>query len=469
MTALALACRGLLLSALVAAPAVGFAADAARPNVLFILADDLGWGDLACYGNRFVRTPNLDRLASEGTLFTNFYVCGSVCSPSRCAFFTGTYPARQKIHGHFAAPEMNTNRGMPQWLDPAVPNVAKMLKAAGYTTAHIGKWHLTAETDGAPKISDYGFDFVGAGEKGAEVRKEDPFYRANSTKLFVDQTLEFIRNRKDQPFYVQMWTLIPHATLNPTEEQIAVYEKQLDPVNVPHHSARTLYYATLGNLDFQIGRLMNGLKELGVAENTLVVFSSDNGPEEIFIRNAGHTGVGSPGPFRGRKRSLYEGGVRVPFIVRWPGHVPAGRVDDESIVAGCDLLPTVAKVTGAAIPAGATLDGEDVSDILQGKSRLRARPLMWEWRFNIAGHVLNVSPRLAIREGQWKLLLNPDRSRMELYDVTVDRMQVDNVAAAHVDVVDRLSSQVLAWSKTLPEGPSDRGSASAEYPWPKGK
>lgn len=129
---------GWLAALVVFACATSQAADA-KPNVLFILADDLGWGDLACYGNKFVRTPNLDRLASEGTLFTNFYVCGSVCSPSRCAFFTGTYPSRQKIHGHFAAPQLNTNRGMPQWLDPAVPNVAKLLKSNGYATAHIGK------------------------------------------------------------------------------------------------------------------------------------------------------------------------------------------------------------------------------------------------------------------------------------------------------------------------------------------
>lgn len=441
------------------------AADAAKPNVLFILADDLGWGDLGCYGNRFVKTPNLDRVAAEGTLFTNFYVCGSVCSPSRCAFFTGTYPARQKIHGHFATPQMNSNRGMPQWLDPAVPNVARLLKSAGYATAHVGKWHLTTETAGAPKVTDYGFDYFGSTERGAEVNRKDPYYRANSTKLFVDETLQFIRDQQGKPFFVQLWTLIPHATLNPTPEQIAVYNN-LSNGTIPHKSARTLYYATLGNLDFQIGRLMDGLKELGVADNTLVVFSSDNGPEEIFIKNAGHTGVGSPGPFRGRKRSLYEGGVRVPFIVRWPGHVPAGRVDDDSIVAGCDLLPTVAKLTGAQVPVGTTLDGEDVSDILLGQTRARSRPLTWEWRFNIAGHPANISPRLAIRDGNWKLLLNPDRSRVELYDIKNDRMQVDNVAGQRPDLVERLSGQVIDWSRTLPEGPSDRAGGSNDYPWP---
>ncbi len=458
------------LCTLVLPPAIAQAQPASpplgdRPNVLFILADDLGWGDLGCYGNKFVRTPNLDRLASEGALFTNFYVCGSVCSPSRCAFFTGTYPARQKIHGHFATAESNRNRGMTQWLDPQVPNLASTLKAKGYITAHIGKWHLTTETDGAPTTADYGFNYVGATERGAEVDKADPYYRANSTKLFVDQTLEFIRSNPNKPFFVQLWTLVPHATLNPTPAQISKYNNLSNP-GIPHKSARTLYYASVDDLDTQIGRLMDGLRKLGVSDNTLVVFSSDNGPEEIFIKNAGHTGVGSPGPFRGRKRSLYEGGVRVPFIVRWPGHVPAGRIDDESIVAGCDLLPTIDHLTGLSLPPDTILDGEIVTDILLGKPRPRTAPLMWEWRFNIAGHPSSVSPRLAIRDGHWKLLLNPDRSRVELYDLTTDRMQVDNVAAQNPEVVEKLARQVVDWSKTLPEGPSDPGNANNRYPWP---
>lgn len=440
---------------------------AAPPNVIFILADDLGWGDLSCYGNPFFKTPNLDRLAAQGTLFTQFYVNGSVCSPSRCAFFTSQYPARQRIHGHFANPELNRKRGMPDWLDPEVPNLATLLKRAGYRTAHVGKWHLGAGNAAkAPAIERYGFDFVGTGETGgAKVRKEDPYFRARSTELFVNEALDFIKQDTNRPFYIQLWTLVPHATLHPTPEQLQPFAK-LNPKNVPHQSARAIYYATVADLDRQVGRLLDELDKLGVADNTIVVFSSDNGPEDIFIGNAGHSGVGSAQPFRGRKRSLYEGGVRVPFIVRWPGRVPAGRIDNESIVAGVDLLPTVCKLAGAKLPDNFAGDGEDGSDIWLGKSRPRRQPLLWEWRFNIAGDVVNKSPILAIRDGRWKLHLNPDRSRIELYDIPRDPPQLQNLAAQHPDVVERLAAQALAWHKRLPPGPIDPAAGKMPLPWP---
>jgi arylsulfatase A-like enzyme len=455
---------GMIVLILVCAGLARATAAESRPNILFILADDLGWGDLSCYGNTFLRTPNLDRLAQQGTLFTQFYVNGSVCSPSRSAFFTSMYPARNRIHGHFATPEMNTARGMVQFLDPKVPNVATTLKKAGYTTAHIGKWHLGNES-GGPPIAQYGFDFVGSGEGGAGIRKDNPFYRAHSTRIFVDEAVKFVQGRGDKPFYLQLWTLVPHATLNPTPEQMEPFARFSNP-DLPHKSARTIYYASVAELDAQIGRLMGELEKLGVADNTLVVFSSDNGPEDIFITNAGHSGVGSPGPFRGRKRSLYEGGVREPFIVRLPGKVPAGRVDDTSVVAGVDFFPTVCRLAGVAMPAGHVSDGEDVSDILFGQSRARKAPLMWEWRFNIAGHVWNRSPQLAIRDGDWKLLLNPDRTRIELYDLPRDRLQANNVAEKNAEIVTRLSEKVLAWQATLPSGPRDPGAGVNDYPWP---
>lgn len=440
----------------------------ARPNFIFILADDLGWGDLGCYGNTQLPTPHLDQLARDGVLFTHFYVNGSVCSPSRSAFFTGQYPARNRIHGHFASAGQNAARGMPNFLDPKVPNLATTLKAAGYATAHVGKWHLRHDqSPGAPGPGAYGFDYVGADESpvGAAIMKEDPYYRARSSALFVDEGLKFIRERGDQPFFLQLWMLVPHATLNPTPEQMQPFNRFSNP-DLPHKSARTIYYASVADLDRQIGRLMDELKKLGLAENTVVVFSSDNGPEDIFIQNAGHSGVGSPGPFRGRKRSLYEGGVRVPFIVRWPAKIPGGRIDDTSVIAGVDLLPTLCTLAGVSAPAAHPLDGEDVSDILTAKPRARANPLMWEWRFNIAGHVASRSPQLAIRDAQWKLLLNPDRSRTELYDIVRDPMEVDNVAGQHTDVVARLSDRVLAWRKTLPSGPVDAGAGEIGYPWP---
>jgi len=181
----------LFLSLLACLASVAVAAER-RPNFIFILADDLGWGDLGCYGHPHIKSPNLDRLAKEGTLFTQFYVNGSVCSPSRCAFFTGQYPSRHKIHGHYATPEQNTARGMSQFLDPKVPNAAALLKSAGYATAHIGKWHLGSNS-GGPDPGAYGFDFVGSTEKGGANGPEDnQFYRAKSTELFVNEALKFI-------------------------------------------------------------------------------------------------------------------------------------------------------------------------------------------------------------------------------------------------------------------------------------
>ncbi|MEY4004468.1 MAG: Arylsulfatase [Verrucomicrobiota bacterium] len=441
------------------------AAPGRRPNVIFILADDLGWGDLSCYGNTVLRTPNLDRLAAEGSLFTSFYTAGPVCSPSRAGFFTGRYPARHRIHGHYATREMNEARGMSSWLDPRAPNVAEAFRAAGYATAHIGKWHLGNDA-GGPAIADYDFDFVGSGEGGgAGVRKEDPYYRARSTSLFVDEALRFIGARGDRPFYLQLWTLVPHATLNPTPEQLAPFAR-LSNADIPHRSARTIYYASVADLDRQVGRLMDRLAELGLSEDTIIVFSSDNGPEEIFILNAGHSGVGAPGPFRGRKRSLYEGGVRVPFLVRWPGKVPAGRVDDATIIGGIDFMPSLCAMAGVRMPEAYAPDGEDLSRALLGGAFARARPLMWEWRFGITGHVINRSPQLAIRDGEWKLLLNPDRSRVELYAITRDPSETDNLAAQHPDVVERLSRRVLDWQRELPAGPVDPTAGRNDYPWP---
>src|SRR5262245_54264022 len=203
--------KHVLLAAAIYLPCT--AAGAERPNIIFILADDLGWGDLACYGHPQIKTPNLDRMAREGTLFTQFYVCGSVCSPSRCAFFTGQYPSRQRIHGHYAAPEQNTARGMSQFLPPDVPNNAALLKRAGYATAHIGKWHLGSNS-GGPEPDKYGFDFVGSTEQGgAEGPSNDPYYRARSSELFVNEALKFIEANRQKPFYLQLWTLVPHATL----------------------------------------------------------------------------------------------------------------------------------------------------------------------------------------------------------------------------------------------------------------
>ncbi len=443
-----------------------FARAAEKPNVIFILADDLGWGDLGCYGHPQIKTPHLDRLAKEGTLFTQFYVNGSVCSPSRTAFMTGQYPARHGIHGHLATHAQNKSRGMPNWLDPKAPLITWLLKDAGYATAHYGKWHLGSGV-GAPDPGAYAIDnhrTVGTNGPGFE-DQADPYFRAKSTGLFVDEAIRFIESNRDKPFHINLWTLVPHATLHPTEEQMKPY-RRLGPAGVPYKGAAQIFYSSVTAMDSELGRLFAKLDELNLAENTIVLFSSDNGPEDIHIRNAAHSGIGSPGPFRGRKRSLYEGGIRVPLIVRWPGKVPAGRIDDDSVVTAVDFLPTLCRLAGVELPPDYIGDGEDTSDILTGQSRARSRTILWEWRFRVHGYPVHHSPILSIREGNWKLLLNPDGSRVELYDITQDRLELNNLAGQQPDVVKRMSALAATWQATLPKGPTDPTAGKVNTTWP---
>ena len=447
-----------------------------RPNILFILADDLGWGDLRCYGNPRISTPNLDRLARSGTLFTQFYVNGSVCSPSRAALMTGQFPARSRIHTAITgSPKTNEARGVANFLDPQLPTVTSLLKAAGYATAHFGKWHL-AHGHG-PSPGEYGVDdhrtyaTVDGAPTWNQVASE---FWPKSSELIVDETLRFIRTNRDKPFFVNLWSILPHAALNPTEEQMKPYErlnfgKSWDRDRGPgiaHKDPHAIYFASVTDLDTQLGRLFTELDKMDLARKTLVIFTSDNGPEVLQSSANGYSTGGSAGPFRGRKRSLYEGGVRVPFIVSWPGHVPAGRIENDAILSGVDLMPTVCKLAGVPMPAGLEIDGEDVSDILLGASRGRARPLFWEWRFGIIGEPFHRSPMLSVREGDWKLLMNPDRSRIELYNIPRDPTEFSNQADNKPEIVASLSEKLLAWKNSLPPGPIDPMAGKNDYPWP---
>jgi len=442
--------------------------NASRPNFLFILTDDQGWGDAAFAGHPYVKTPNLDRLAAESTWIRQFYVANPVCSPTRCSFMTGQYPARFRIHGHFASPAQNAARDMPNRLEPSVPNVASILKGAGYATGHFGKWHL-----GMTPVNEYGFDdsaTMVSGKEGnrplaGEEEQSKPHFWGRSTRMIVDETIGFIRKNEGRSFYVNVWTLLPHARLDPTPEQLAVYQ---DAVFDPDHPSwgewmreyfkqaqdpqqqMRVFLASLTDLDEQVGRLLKFLDDEGLADNTVVVFASDNGPEDYHVANAANAGVGSPGPLRARKRSLYEGGIRTFSLVRWPGRVPAGRRDEESVVGSVDFLPTVCSLAGVSLPDTVKPDGEDVSDIWMGKSRPRRRPLFWEWLFNVAGNKEYAPPPLAVRDGNWKLLFNPTGDRVELYDIPRDSAEKRNVATDHPDVVARLRKLGLEWQATLP-------------------
>ncbi|MCP5112514.1 MAG: sulfatase-like hydrolase/transferase, partial [bacterium] len=379
-----------------------------------------GWGDLPAYGHRNVRahggwtvrgelkTPHLDRMAREGTRFTQFYVASGVCSPSRAGIMTGQFPSRLGVHDYLARPELNRKRGVVDHLDPKVPTITRLLRKAGYTTAHFGKWHL-GRGDTAPKPEAYGISRYDTCIRG-------PQGRVRSSERIADETIKFVEANRDRPFYINAWLYDPHSPLHPTEEMMAPYA-DLSPRWGEHKGALQVYYAVLTNLDRHIGRILTRLDQLGLSDNTVVIFSSDNGHESGLIPFVSHYGgAASPGPFRGLKRSLYEGGVRVPFIVRWPGKTPAGAVDNSTVISGVDFLPTIASLANVELPSDLALDGEDLSATLLGKPLGKAKPLMWENRYPVYGHVLDKSPMLAIRDGKWKLLINPDMSRVELYD-----------------------------------------------------
>ena len=436
------------------------------PNILFIFVDDMGFGDPSCFGNEAVATPNIDRLAEEGTRFTQFYVNSPVCSPSRVAMTTGQYPGRWGVHSYLASREQNKKRNMVDFLDGKAPSAARQLKAAGYATAHFGKWHMGGgrDVDDAPHPEVYGFDessvmFEGLGDR-LLIRNDG--LSTQSSKLGqgetrwvekheisgirVDQTVDFIRRTAGKkPFYINLWFNDVHDAHLPAEGTTEPFKA------ITKNPYEQKFFAVLTEMDRQIGRLMAALKECGQDENTLIVLTSDNGPtDRLEHYNSGWTPPGSTGPFFGRKWSLYEGGIRMPFIVRWPGNVPAGRVNDMTVMCGVDMMPTFCAIGGALPPKDVTLDGEDMSRAFCGEAIIRSKPILWYYPNQPKpGKPEHVSPTLAIREGDWKLLINPDGSDVHLYNVAEDEKERKNLAEQQTDVVTRLSGTVLDWYKTL--------------------
>ncbi|MEY4445690.1 MAG: Arylsulfatase [Verrucomicrobiota bacterium] len=465
-----------LLSALLAllgAASLQAAETKRPPNVIFILTDDQGWGDAKFAGHPYLKTPNLDRLAREGTWLRQFYVAATVCSPSRTAFMTSHYPARHQIHGHFSTHDQNAARSMPDWLDADVTTLPDLLKQAGYATAHFGKWHLGGGA-GAPAPEAYGFDVsktVNSNGPSLGDEGKEPYFRARSTALMVDETIKFAQANKDRPFYVNLWTLVPHAPLKPTPEQLAVYADLKPQAEDPAfgewmqkylgkakdlRSQMQVFAASVTDLDTQVGRLLDALDQLGLTNDTLIFFSSDNGPEDYRVGNAANAGVGSPGPLRARKRSMHEGGIRTFGLVRWPGKIPAGRVEEAAIVGGVDFLPTIAALAGVKVPAALAPDGEDKSALWLGAAAAaRSRPLYWEWISGVQGPEDGyMPPPLCVRDGQWKLFVKHDGQGAQLFDIPKDAAEKNDVAAAHPEVVKELTAKALAWAKTLPASPA---------------
>jgi len=443
-----------LVLVLLAAPHRIAAADgAARPNIVFILADDFGYGDVSCYGDGAIATPHLDRMAAEGTRFTQYYASSPICSPSRVALTTGMFPGRWRITSFLQTRKGNRECGQADFLDPAAPSLARALKATGYRAAHIGKWHMGGGRDVTypPKFAAYGFDEHAGTYESPQPHPditskdwiwspEDKVKRWDRTAFFVDQTLDFLRRHKAQPCFVNLWLDDTHTPWVPSDEQLAA-----QPADLPEQERK--FRAVLVEMDRQIGRLVAGIKEAGLDERTLVIFTGDNGALPTFggTRNGG---------LRGSKLSLYEGGIREPFIVRWPGKVPAGRVDETTVLSAIDLFPSLCRLSSAPLPKDAKFDGEDLSQALVGTPQTRSQPLFWEYGRNETSFAYakgrDRSPNVAVREGNWKLLVRDLGEGAELYDLAADSRETTNLAGKHPDIATRLTDAALTWRKSLP-------------------
>ena len=442
---------------------LGGAEPAARPNVLVIFIDDMGYGDPSCFGNELVDTPNLDRLAAGGRRFTNFYVNSPICSASRVALSTGQYQQRWRIQSFLATRQANRNRRMADYLDPAAIHTAQVFRDAGYRTAHFGKWHMGGGRDvgDAPLPAAYGFDeslvsFEGLGDR--ILFENEPAAGASAalgrgtvthvpkrltSRHYADRSLAFIARADPRPFYLEFFPNDVHDGFFPLAEDAARF------AGVTDNPEEQKFFAVLTELDRQVGRVLDQLETSGVADDTIVVFTSDNGPTDWpRYYDRGITPPGSTGPFFGRKWSLFEGGIRMPSIIRWPGHVPAQTTDNLSVVAAFDLQPSLAALAGIPTPAGKAYDGRDMSAALLGTSALRPTPIFWEYgAFGSIkpGKAEHVSPRLALRLGNWKFLLNTDGTDARLHDLATDLREQHNLAATHPALTADFTAQTLAW------------------------
>ncbi len=433
-----------------------FAQEKKRPNIVYILADDLGWTDVACNGGTYYETPNIDKLASEGMRFTSGYAAAPNCQPSRAALMSGEYEPRT---GVYTVGNINRFAWQTRPLRP-VDNVtqlpldkitlAQALKDNGYATGMFGKWHLGMDDahfpskrgfDEAIESSGRHFDF----ETHPHVDVPKGTYLAD---WLTDRSVEFIKKHKDEPFFMYLPHFGVHAPHQAKQEYIEKFRKKQ---GVGGHN-NPIYAAMIYSVDESVGRIMKTLDELGLADNTLVVFTSDNGGVGGYIREGLHRAndVTDNAPLRGGKGMLYEGGVREPFVFRFPGKIPAGTVSDEPII-NLDMYPTFLELTGSKKPEGYLLDGVSIMSVLtsKGDAKLGRDALYWhfpgylgagpnEWRTTPAG---------SIRSGDWKLIEFFETGKLELYNLKDDLSETKDLSKEKPEITKELHDKLVAWRK----------------------
>ncbi|MEM7415647.1 MAG: arylsulfatase [Gemmatimonadota bacterium] len=487
------ASRGRCVLALLAACVAGTACttEPDRPNIIYMLADDLGYGELGAYGQSKIRTPNLDRLAADGVRFTQHYSGSPVCAPSRATLMTGLHTGHTQIRDNHEVggyPDPLELGQMP--LDSGTYTLGTMLQDAGYVTGAIGKWGLGGrESLGQPRFQgfDYFFGYLDQQlahnfypthlwRNGERVELDNEYFSAHqrfdgddpsdpdqyrqyqgndySLDVMADDALSFLDRHQDEPFFLYLPFTIPHVALQVPDSSLTEYDGAFeetpylgDPTYLPHHRPRSAYAAMITRMDAHIGRILDRLDSLGLADNTLVVFTSDNGT--TYTGGVEADFFESSGGLRGLKGSVYEGGVRVPFIARWPGEIPVGSTSDH-VSAFWDMMPTFADVAGVSRPSG--LDGISLLPALRGVAgQPEHEHLYWEYHGLWDG-------AQAVRMGRWKGVrlgghLDVD-APIELYDLDADPAETTNVAADHPDVVaqirdimfSRTESDVSRWN-----------------------
>ena len=419
--------KGLLFSVLIFVSGVSFAG--ASPNIVLILIDDLGWSDLACYGNKIVSTPHVDRLASQGMLFTDAYAAAPVCSPTRAALLTGKYPAALGLTDFIPGHLRPYARLLPPHFKQALPleelTIAEALKEAGYATAIFGKWHLGGRRFGPTR---QGFDlYVGRGENRND----------KQVTALTEAAVTFIDRNRSRPFFLFLSHYTVHIPLEAPHALVDKYRRKLAAAPYPMHPA---YAAMVEHMDWSVGQVLAALSRCGLTEKTLVIFTSDNGGLIRMYTGKGPA-VTSNAPLRSEKGSLYEGGIRVPLIIKYPPLVPSGSKCSVP-VSSIDIFPTCLQVAGAKLPKA--VDGVSLVPLLGGRSALKRKALYWHYP-----HYHHTSPCSAVRKENFKLIEYFEDGHLELYDLRKDLSEKNNLVRSLPQRAEALRAELQEWRREV--------------------
>ncbi|WP_407895619.1 sulfatase [Scytonema sp. NUACC26] len=409
-----------------------------RPNIVFILTDDLGWGDLSIYGQTNYQTPNLDQLAREGTRFTNAYAAQTVCTPTRVGFFTGRYPARLPV-----GLQEPLAGGETVGLPPEDPTIASLLRANGYETALVGKWHTGFLPNYGPLKSgfdeffgnysgaiDYFTHKTGSGDLDFYEGEELVDRSGYTTDLYTERAVNFIKRSRTRPFYLSLHYTAPHWPWEgPEDEELS--RNFYNSNNFSVGGAPEIYAAMMKSLDNGIGKVLTALEESGQADNTIVIFVSDNGGEQYS----------NFGRFQGKKGSLYEGGLRVPAIIRWPGVIPSNRVSTQVTIT-MDLTATILAATDTEPDPNYPLDGRNLLPVILGKKAVDPRSLYWRYKANRPGS--SEPLQAAVRSGDWKYLKQGEQEY--LFNLATDEGEQTDLKNDYPQVLEQLRNKFQAWN-----------------------